>query len=362
MRTLLALALGAEGRPRDEERGVAEAMGFLASDEGRGLHQLLPPILQELSRRDGLARLDEDLRAELMGKLGEGSRIDMHQERWVARVADAAITRGLPMILLKGAAFRRTLYDEHAPRLGVDVDLLVRPEQRGAFEALLQDLGAKRHLPFPDHMATADSLFERVYRTPPGSGREGEPRRPSVVIELHDALTKPHGFSIDHDALWERSVPNEGTSDPLVRRLSAEDSLCFLAIHAHRHGTAPAHSVVDAARLLARWPWKLDALLGVARSWGATTVLHAFLRQVAHWTKAPGLTDALAQSRPGAARRFLLERLWPAERSLLHLEDRPRLRQLLLLGLLDRPLAPLASLRHVASLRLADSLERRKRS
>ncbi len=360
VRTLLDLAVGVPGAGPVE--GLSEAMRLLLASEGRALRQLLPPLLLELSHRGGLAQLEPGLGAELMEMLRRSTHLDMLQERWLERIAARTIARGYSMIVLKGAAFRRTIYDRHAPRSGVDVDVLVRAEERDEVEALLQELGGTRHLPHPGHMATAESLFERIYLMPPPLGPNGEARGPGATIELHDALTKPHAFTIDHAALWEQSLPYEPFAEPLVRRLSAEDSLCFLAVHAFRHGTAPAHSVVDAARLLARLPWSADALVETAGAWGATTVLHAFLRQVAHWTDAPTLTSVLSRTRPGPARRHLLERVWPADRPLLRLEDRGRVRQIALLGLLDRPLAPAKSLAHVVGLRFADGLARRKRN
>jgi hypothetical protein len=65
----------------------------------------------------------------------------MRAGRQIQEVVDALEEAGIPSVLLKGPALARTVYPDPALRQSVDIDLLVRPADVPAAEAVLEGLG-----------------------------------------------------------------------------------------------------------------------------------------------------------------------------------------------------------------------------
>lgn len=137
-------------------------------------------------------------------------------------VADAILQRldavGIDVIALKGLALRRALYQPRGwVRVPGDLDLLVRPDQ---VEAAREELDAMGFEPSPKHPR---GFYRSHHHIRPRLLRDDA----AVVVDLHHALLKPpHPFTVDLDALWDRSVPLEG-GPGRARRLEDHD----LALH-----------------------------------------------------------------------------------------------------------------------------------
>ena len=296
--------------------------------------QLQPAILQLLH--------DQSLR--LMAK-------EMGHQRWLLTHLGQFERCGIPVILLKGAAFAGTIYPENTPRLGIDLDLLVRKED---FSAACELLGEtmKPLVLAKDRAATHAALFERVFVAKDGQG---------PTIELHRELTNPYIFSIDQSSLWAASRRHPRFDNlPHVRILAPEDTLLHLAVHAGRDLDFCSHNLLDMHEVWCQWQPDLAQLSQRARDWGARTVLWLLLvngRKIMH-TPVPEVF--LHSLKPGRIREAINQRIFKgvAEKNERQSASTGfRCRQLLSqLSLPDHPLRGLRFQLFYARLRLLDWL------
>jgi hypothetical protein len=219
------------------------------------------------------------------------------------RFAEAAQSRGLRVLALKGISIADELYGGVENRPMADVDFLVVDTTRFVSASdLARSLGLSE-IGASDHAL----VFKE-----PSSG---------VVLELHVSLTACPGlFRIDHDALWERRAKVAAT--PLFR-LSNEDLVVHLALHtAFQHAfAANRFHYGDFDRALETLAPSTDLVLAIARDWGALRVLGAMaLSCRGHGPASPGITALLDRAGPHCPRllsRWLSSRPnWPPPASI----------------------------------------------
>ncbi len=229
------------------------------------------PLLPRLHANLRAAGLEPQLPGETRTLLQQGATraiaANLVNEQWLKRILEQFGQAQIGVILLKSSAFSHSLYPAEAPRVGRDLDLLVREEQ---FERACRLMEGIMHpvVLHPDRPVTHATLFERVFRPADGTG---------PTVEIHRGLTNPGIFHIGEEALWETSLPHPRYGSRLVRMLSPEHSLLHLAVHAFRDLDFCTHNLVDAHRILTRWRPDGRKLADTAGRWGARTVLHCLL-------------------------------------------------------------------------------------
>lgn len=155
------------------------------------------------------------------------------RHRTLREVTARFASRGIELVLIKGAAFAGTIYPDPAERPMHDIDVLIRIERLPEASRLLLELG-----------------FERVGFTRKLSAYYHAVvfRRGDIMFELHRNIVQRFRTRISVEALWERSTP-----DPLgsgARRLDPIDDLLICTLHIARHELAvPAINYVDVRRL-----------------------------------------------------------------------------------------------------------------
>ncbi len=244
---------------------------------------------------DGQAADARWLRDEATGAVVEQQLVAHWLKAFSMRLADA----GQAVLLLKGAAFNAWLYPRDAPRRGVDIDLLARPSDFDAVEALL----LRTHqavTPDARRRVTHRRLFERMYRPRDKGG---------MVVELHRDLTNPYLYRIDHSEIWRDSRPHPGYATPALRIPASEHALLNLALHAARNGRFDDYGLLDAVQLarVGRPDWR--KLVECARRWRAGSALYLLLDGVEGCWPGSIEAGALAALRPPRARIRLLRRL-----------------------------------------------------
>jgi hypothetical protein len=303
-------------------RDAIAAVERLATSEDVRDQPLVPPICRG-ARRAGLWNdLSELARGVLDRVRLEAVARAFHQRRWLTEVLGDLDRRGIACVLLKGAAFHGTLYPDDSPRLGGDIDLLVRTSD---FDLAFEVLGGRARPAGP----------RRDRRTSHAAGYEQQLMTDgpfAVLVELHRALTIPHVFAIDTDELIERSVPHPAYEIG-ARMLDPEDTLLHLAVHAFRHLRLETHALLDAHEAFTIWRPSPTELERRATAWGAGTALYLLLDAARDLVGTPVSRDLLERLDPGAARERLCRGLYRIA------TDRR-------LGLLDRAYRPvqLASL------------------
>ncbi len=135
--------------------------------------------------------------------------------------------RGVPVMLLKGAALSLTLYRERALRPFADIDLLiVSPSIDGAKEALF----AAGYMLGPELLS--ENLSRRFHSNLPFVRRGQRP----VHIELHWDLTdRFSNYAFDHAALFNRARRIR-LMETTALVLEPHDDLVYLAAHLDKHG------------------------------------------------------------------------------------------------------------------------------
>jgi len=155
----------------------------------------------------------------------------------VARVLFEEITaEGGEAILLKGASFASTLYeDDEAPRLSVDVDLLV---PAGALEVVASVLHRRGYFASGSRARGDHATTWR---------REGLP-----AVDVHDTLG---GLRAPPERVWKalrkhrRPLQVAGGSIPT---LDLPALALHVAVHATQHGQATGRTITDLQRALVR--------------------------------------------------------------------------------------------------------------
>jgi hypothetical protein len=207
----------------------------------------------------------------------------------------------VPLLLLKGASLALSVYPEIGLREMSDVDLLVRPEQLEAANALLREAGYRAidlaaidlAKPPREHLTTLD------YR---------DPHNMKPAIHLHWHLinsTVPHAdYSrrIDLDGIWARA--GRASLDGLsVMELSPDDAVLYLSEHAMRvsHSMSRLIWLADLAWLIHRKGSEVawDSIERMASQWGICRLVAPPLKFVRNHLDVPIPDQVLRAFRSG---------------------------------------------------------------
>jgi len=226
------------------------------------------PLLYENTLKTGFYELlPSETQALLKDNTFSLLATDMAHKRWLVTTLEEFATKDIPIILIKGSAFANNLYTEAAPRLGVDIDFLVKEKD---FEAVCSILARSMNpvVLSAERLVTHDTLFERMF----DSDDKGKP-----IVEIHRGLTNPFIFNIEETGIWENSRTHPAYNSELVRILSPEDTLLHLAVHAFRDLDFCSHNLLDTHEIWCQWNPESEILLESAKYWGARKVLYYLL-------------------------------------------------------------------------------------
>lgn len=231
------------------------------------LRPLAPLIYSNLSEHNLIDKIQPEVKALLRQLSMSLIAVDILNQQWLTKTFSLLNKHAISVVLLKGTAFSRNLYPVHAPRIGVDLDLLVTGD---TFETACELIGniMQAVVQSNERIATHDTLFERVFQPKQG----GMP-----TVEIHRGLTNPHIFSIDEQNLWAGSRKHPAYNSDLIRILSPEDTLLHLAVHAFRDLNFCNHNLLDTHEIWCQWKPDPDSLLERAKRWGAKQVLYYLL-------------------------------------------------------------------------------------
>ena len=208
------------------------------------------------------------------------------------RLLEAAALEGIDVAPLKGAHLLTGVYPDDEDR-GVmsDVDFLVRNRDWPRTLELMTELGFKRR----DHFADESQMHEAGFYLFVDDTRK-------ILFEPHRYLFEPGRFTIDHEALWERSSESTFDGTP-CRRLAPEDHFCHIAFHATIHRLMSLERTVRDLDLLLRSEGRdgvpvndfPEKIIRRARDWKVTRSVWLFFSLIAEVRDDPEL-DAVAAS------------------------------------------------------------------
>jgi hypothetical protein len=212
----------------------------------------------------------------------------------VEQVGAAFETEGLRLVVMKGAALLRTLYDDPGLRIIGDVDLLVGERHVQQADALLKRIGFQAA---PSHAEGRGPLchIHRVYCRP-------ESR--ALPIELHWRLFEPYQpYVFDLDAVWSQAR-NVSGAPANVSVMSPGHELAHLCVHLDRHAVT-FRSLVERKdwlelltipQGLGRLVWLYDIALCLQRH-GGLIDWDAFVDAARRWAMDERLYATLELSR-----------------------------------------------------------------
>jgi putative nucleotidyltransferase-like protein len=263
-------------------------------------HEVVPLLWWSLRARPELrSRVPTGfaLRAErryLATMIRNAARVD-ELGRVLRGFADASID----VMPVKGPMVGESVYRNVTLRVFDDLDILVPPGQISAAREALRGLGYRTRAT-PRFEEVDHQFHDLQYFREVGGGEQ--------CLELHWDLWPPARFPSDLPGLWARARPSF-VAGVAVRVLSDEDILLHLAIH---RTSAPLRlrMVCDVAELVRDRGDRLDweVLVSRAACLGATTALHMILDLAADLLGAPVPADVIARTRPGLAKRWILDR------------------------------------------------------
>jgi Uncharacterised nucleotidyltransferase len=216
----------------------------------------------------------------------------------LTRVLGALASRGLPVLVFKGAALAWTHYPAPHVRTRSDTDLLVAPEDREAVENTFASVGYARRV---------ESFGEFVSHQSHYAIRD----RFGVVhpFDIHWKISNRHALadSLTFEKLWQRRRPG-----PQIMRdawtLGSCDALLVAAVHraGHHPGSADLLWMYDVHLLASRLAdADLEAAAALARSRGLGGILSETLAVCHHRFATPnaatlrGVLERSAESKKG---------------------------------------------------------------
>lgn len=232
-------------------------------------HNTLPACAFRMGEAEGLPAAARERLARVRE---EAISLDRLYIAVLGDLLDAFAARGLPVILLKGARIAELLHERPAARIGKDIDLLVRRQDRDAAGELIEARG----------FACRDRAYYEAHHFHHTWIHRS--RKLAERVELHWDVTLPASsvrFPIDG---WWRGARSIGlrAGDALVP--PAADEFAYVAYHATCRGMPRLRDLGDVAALWGRaTPDEREAMLecaGGARALGyvatACGLAHAY--------------------------------------------------------------------------------------
>lgn len=259
-------------------------------------HSLAPLLYVTLKETPAAPPLPAEAAAALAAAFQANATRSLRLELALERLIAALAGRGVPCLLLKGAALGRTVYDSPAERPVSDLDLLVPRPGLVAAQRCLADLGYRRQGP------SADGWLGRwLYRYKAELIAVGRsPENQGLLVEAHWTLVElPYYIErIDIAEAWRNTQPVAGLAHAQV------PAPALLLIHACAH-LALHHSrdlrliwLVDLDRLVRRAPLDWPTVIGLADAWGLGLAVSACLAAAGRWLGTPvpaNVRDELAR-------------------------------------------------------------------
>lgn len=193
-------------------------------------HRTTPLLAQHLRRHTG-ELLAPEIRAELQRHHLASTRHNLVLAAEVLRVVDLFSTAGIAVVPFKGVLSAMRIYADMAMRACGDIDLLVRPQDHGRAERLLEEHGYR---------------VTQRYEGAMQSGLHHEQRQ--ISLDLHWGLP-PQMPRMDSDRLWDALAPVT-LLERQVLTFSPLDTLLVTANNAVKEYWKPSlHQLSDIAAL-----------------------------------------------------------------------------------------------------------------
>lgn len=219
-RLALAMLCGEDHSAKDSAVAWSDLIQF-------AIHEGLCGILARRLRELGHA-VPDSFHEQLCAAASQVAAANLHALHVTEQLVAEFHRAGVPVMLLKGIALLRTIYDNPGLRPISDVDLLIRPSDCDAAASVLTNFGAKVGRPLLNEGFFPQFHYEQEWIIPGA--------RP-VRIDLHARPLRPLRVSrtMPDEGIWEdaRTI-KVGDASAMVP--NSEMMLIHLAAHASFHG------------------------------------------------------------------------------------------------------------------------------
>lgn len=273
------LAIDWNSLPGDQQRELVA----LSRQEGLG-----PLLYWRLSKAGKFSSLPTDIRDDLRAMYARTWMQNRQMFTELEGIAAAFEQADIPVVLLKGACFALTLYEDIGLRPMGDLDILVPKEKFPRALQVAQAQGYENLLP-DAAPGLRELLNHEVLLQKQGI---------SFALEVHHSLVadKTYTYAVPVDWFWAQTEPLTGADIGLsfgtLRMLSPEAQLLYAASHAMlQHGgqKSPLRWFFDIDQLIRLYQPRLDwdLLLTQARSFEWGSALAAALRETGDYFDTP---------------------------------------------------------------------------
>ncbi len=281
---------------------------LVAEADLQNITPYLYTLLENLNKSHGIEILQREKLNQLHLSNTVRNILFLHETEIILAALQKA---GVPAAGLKGVYLLEHVYRDIGARSMNDIDLLVRKPDLPICLEVMDELGYKT----VTYFSLADENIDTKH-VPPMKKASGP------FVELHwTLLEEDEPFTIDADALWQRTVPATiANVDALA--LGVEDLILHLCLHlAYQHYlNLGLRGLMDIALVIHKFRPEIDwqKLVWIARSWGAERVTALTLQLVETQLNVPIPAEVIPALVPEGfepgllenARRQLLERVW----------------------------------------------------
>ena len=218
---------------------------------------------------------------------------------------------GIPAAGLKGIYLLENVYGDIGARSMSDIDLLIKRRDLAECTSILEELGYRA----TGYFSLDDKNIDTKH-VPPMQNTGG------AMVEVHwTLLEEDEPFTIDAEALWQRTVPARFANVDAFA-LGVEDLILHLCLHlTYQHYlNLGLRGLMDIALIIHKFGEKIDwnKLVEIAKSWGSERVTALTLKLVETQLNVPFPSEVIFALLPHGiepsllenARRQLLERVW----------------------------------------------------
>ena len=203
-----------------------------------GRQGVAPLLYRSLNATEGVPK---DVLDRLRERFHANSRRNLFLSGKLLEILDALEEREIPALPYKGPVLATAAYGSLGLREFSDLDILLDDKDVLEAKAVLTSLGYQPR----DHMTGAQEAaflrYERQYEFAHDDG---------TMVELQWKVTPRYFlFPLDHEHVWERSVPTS-LGGRTVQTFSPEDLLLVLCVHGSVHCWARLGWVCDVAELV----------------------------------------------------------------------------------------------------------------
>ncbi len=261
------------------------------------LHRVAPWIYAFVANRPEL---------EIPGQLLAGLRREYHKsvvesirhEACVRRLAAAFARHQIPMILLKGTYLGTFVYSSPALRPMCDVDALVKEEDLGRVQELLQELSFSIAINLPEEFKP--QLYPSRPYVRPGPTPE--------ILDLHSQLWAMDHYCLQSETVWQNSVEAEVFGCP-ARVLSAEMNFVHIAVHILGHPPL-VRDRLDLMMILTQMKPDWSTILELAGTLGVVRPVYwVMLELIQDWecSMPPEIINSLRSYKPTAIEDLVIK-------------------------------------------------------